>query len=421
MPINLAGVAVWIVAVVLILRYGGNLTVVQTAIVYLAATALPIIILEFIFLRTYKNPSTGLDFSAKHQWDVGRILVKLVGFYATLGMAAMVYWLFPEYRRSNYVPFFDFAKMLLPWLAGAAIPYFIIIDYFMVQPRDGYWQMGMLVLGQLGKINRKKLSQHVLGWMVKIFFLPLMFISTVLNVDFIKNYDYATIFDSYARFHHFSYNFMYVVDVLFITCGYILTIRLFDSHIQTTEPTFLGWFVALECYEPFWAFSGTLYFNYSHTMKWEHWFGGHPTIYALWGIGILFMVFVYVYASIPFGIRFSNLTNRGILTNGPYRFCKHPAYVSKNLSWWMISMPFMFNGLPGESIRLSLLLLGVNFIYFMRARTEERHLSQDPNYVEYATIMNNRSVFAWVGKLLPVLQYRPHKLFNVKDQPATAK
>jgi isoprenylcysteine carboxyl methyltransferase (ICMT) family protein YpbQ len=416
--INLAGVAVWIISVVCVLHYGKNLTTLQAAMVYLAATALPIIILEFIFLRTYKNPSTGLDFSAKHQWDAGRILVKLVGFYATIGMAATVYWLFPEYhRRTNYEPFFDFAKLLLPWLAGAAIPYFIVIDYFMVQPRDGYWQMGMLVLGQWGKIHRQKLSQHILGWLVKIFFLPLMFISTAINVDFVKNYDYATIFDSCARFHHFLYNYFYVVDVLFVTCGYLLTVRLFDSHIQTTEPTFLGWFVALECYEPFWTFSGICYLKYMHSMNWEGWLEGYPTIYMLWGIGILFMVFVYVYAGIPFGIRFSNLTNRGILTNGPYRFCKHPAYVTKNISWWMISIPFMCNGGPGEALRLSLLLLCINIIYLLRARTEERHLSRDPAYVEYATIMNNRSIFAWMGKLLPVFQYRPYKLFNVKDQP----
>jgi isoprenylcysteine carboxyl methyltransferase (ICMT) family protein YpbQ len=417
MPINLAGVAMWIIAVVCVLRFGKTLTTVQTSMVYLAATALPIIILEFIFLRTYKKPSTGLDFSAKHQWDVGRILVKLVGFYVTLGMAAMLYWLFPEYRRPDYEPFFVFAKMLLPWLAGAAIPYFITIDYFMVKPQDGYWQMGMLALGQWGKIHRRKLSQHILGWLVKIFFLPLMFTATAQNVEFVKNYDYVTIFDSYARFHDFLYNFFYVVDVLFVTCGYLLTIRLLDSHIQTTEPTFLGWFVALEGYEPFWAFYGNAYFNYIHNMNWEQWLEGHPTMYTLWGIGILFLIFIYVYASVTFGIRFSNLTNRGILTNGTYRFCKHPAYVFKNISWWMISIPFMCNGAPGEALRLCLLLLCVNIIYLLRARTEERHLSQDPAYVEYATIMNNRSVFAWVGKLFPVLQYRPYKLFNVKDQP----
>lgn len=418
MPINLAGVSVWIVCLVCVLRYGKNLIHLEVGIIFLVSMALPIIILEMIFLRTYKNPSTGLDFSARHHWNIFRILVKLTGFYATLALAALLYWIFPEYHRNYYGAYFAFVKMLLGWLACAAIPYFIVIDHYMVKPEDGYWQMGLLVFGQWGKINRRKLSQHLLGWLVKIFYLPLMFTATVENAIFVRNYEYSTIFDSYGRFHHFLYNFFFVVDVLFVTCGYLLTIRLLDSHIRTAEPTFLGWFVALECYEPFWMFSSARYFNYFHEINWEQWLAGHPTLYMLWGIVILFLIFVYVYASVPFGIRFSNLTNRGILTNGAYRFCKHPAYFAKNLSWWMISIPFMCSRGGGEAIRLSLLLLGVNIIYFLRARTEERHLSQDPAYVEYATIMNKRSVLARVGKLFPVLQYRPNKLFNVKEQPA---
>jgi steroid 5-alpha reductase family enzyme len=124
---------------------------------------------------------------------------------------------------------------------------------------------------------------------------------------------------------------------------------------------------------------------------------------------------VYAYATIPFGLRFSNLTHRGILANGPYRFCKNPAYVSKNLSWWMIFIPFIASSEADgyDSIRRCILLLGLNFIYFMRARTEEKHLSKDPVYIEYATKMNRRSIFAWLGNLFPVLQFKPHKLLNI--------
>ena len=41
------------------------------------------------------------------------------------------------------------------------------------------------------------------------------------------------------------------------------------------------------------------------------------------------------------GPRFSNLTHRGILTHGPYAWSKHPAYLSKNLFWWLSSLPFL--------------------------------------------------------------------------------
>ena len=90
---------------------------------------------------------------------------------------------------------------------------------------------------------------------------------------------------------------------------------------------------------------------------------------------------VYLYAGERgFWPAFSNLTNRGIITNGVYAWCKHPAYVSKNLSWWLIAVPFVYYD---KTTYLSVLrdcaaLLALNGIYFLRARTEERHLSSDP-------------------------------------------
>ncbi len=54
-----------------------------------------------------------------------------------------------------------------------------------------------------------------------------------------------------------------------------------------------------------------------------------------------FLTAIYAWATLAFGIRFSNLTYRGVLTNGPYRFTRHPAYVSKNLFWWLSVLPFM--------------------------------------------------------------------------------
>jgi len=129
-------------------------------------------------------------------------------------------------------------------------------------------------------------------------------------------------------------------------------------------------------------------------------------------MAILFLIGIYVWASIAFGIRFSNLTHRGILTNGPYRYTKHPAYISKNLSWWLISMPFLSAASPIEALRHSLLLIAVNTIYFFRARTEERHLSFDPTYVDYAKYIEVKGIFAAIGKRIPALKFKAGALFN---------
>ncbi len=58
------------------------------------------------------------------------------------------------------------------------------------------------------------------------------------------------------------------------------------------------------------------------------------------GAWLVFLTGVYAWATVAFGFRFSNLTDRGIITNGPYAWTKHPAYVSKNLFWWFAVLPF---------------------------------------------------------------------------------
>lgn len=115
------------------------------------------------------------------------------------------------------------------------------------------------------------------------------------------------------------------------------------------------------------------------------------------------LVAIYAWSTAAFGLRFSNLTHRGIISDGPYRWSKHPAYICKNLSWWMISVPFIGGAGWEQALQSCLLLGGVNLIYFLRARTEERHLSRDPVYREYAAFIAEQG-------LLAVLRRAPGRL-----------
>jgi hypothetical protein len=45
-------------------------------------------------------------------------------------------------------------------------------------------------------------------------------------------------------------------------------------------------------------------------------------------------------------------------------------------------------------------------MYFMRAKTEERHLSRDPVYVEYALWMNDHGVLRFLNRV-PIFRYKP--------------
>ncbi|WP_255875988.1 isoprenylcysteine carboxylmethyltransferase family protein [Microbulbifer elongatus] len=417
--INLFALGLSLAAVFWLRAYGQDLHVkTQSLVVVAVALALPIIILEWLILKPWRNPSAGLDFR-RVNFSLGRTALKLLGFYLTVGSVAFVYWLFPEYHGSFYDNYFTVVKAVLPWWMLLAVPYFYLVDGAMQSPKDSYWQLGSWIMGNRKGVSGKAIGQLYLGWLVKLFFLPLMFVYLGNNLTNLLNFDFSRLLVSFKSVFDFTFNFLFYIDLLFVTVGYVCTLRLFDSHIRTAEPSFLGWGVALIGYQPFWSlFSGT-YLKYDDAPAWGYWFWDTPWAYTLWGSIILLLIAIYVWASIPFGIRFSNLTHRGILTNGPYRFTKHPAYISKNLSWWMISMPFMVSASGSEALRQSLLLLMVNFIYFMRARTEERHLAWDPTYVAYARYIGERGIFAFIGRRFPLLRFGNGRLFyHGDDAPA---
>ena len=187
---------------------------------------------------------------------------------------------------------------------------------------------------------------------------------------------------------------LYLLDVLLATITYAITLRLLDNHMRSVEPTLGGWVVCVICYRPRTDVQAP-YIQYEQdNLYWGAVFAPYPWLYVLWGSLILFLIFIYVWSTAAFGLRFSNLTNRGIITNGPYRWLMHPAYVSKNLSWWMISVPFIA-GAGWVTAVVSCIMLGAaNLIYYMRAVTEERHLSADPVYRDYQAYMAQHGLWA---------------------------
>ena len=175
--------------------------------------------------------------------------------------------------------------------------------------------------------------------------------------------------------------------------GYLLTLRLADTHVRSAEPTLFGWVVALACYEPFWFLMERQYLQYQGKLDWLQWLADSPLLATLWGAMIVSLVMIYAWATVIFCTRFSNLTHRGIITNGPYRYTRHPAYLAKNLSWWLISIPFIVQDSMTDALRHCLMLLLLNALYALRAWTEERHLSQDPQYMQYAAWIRRHGLF----------------------------
>lgn len=357
-------------------------------------------------------PAHALPFRKVRPICIKRIAIKSIGLVASYGFIAFLYWLFPVYHEDLFNPFWSELRRLLPWVAVLAVPYLIYVDNRMKDPEDGYYNLGLFCLGQTRLVDNRWLGEHLKCWIVKGFFLSLMAVYLLEDLQLLAHFDLSTINTS-KGLYDFLFLLIFTFDVLFAVYGYIFTLKLFNSQIYSTEPTMLGWVVCVMDYYPFWgSVFYDKYFNYEDTFYWGDLFWNYPTLYFIWGGMIIFCIAIYSLASIAFGLRFSNLTYRGIITSGPYCYTKHPAYVFKNISWWLISIPFFPSSTLSRTIQMCILLLGVNAIYFLRARTEENHLSNYPEYVIYAEYMNEHGLFRWVGRFLPFVRYSKERALN---------
>ncbi|NDF12834.1 MAG: isoprenylcysteine carboxyl methyltransferase [Proteobacteria bacterium] len=401
--INLLAVSIFFVSVFLMRQFSPGAGFYLKAFVSLGSVLLPILLYDLFVVKVYKNPSAQL--SARNEPDFPRVGIKIIGLFATYALIAFAYWVFPEYRGAFYAKYWTLLSIMVPVALLLSFYYFIEVDVRMEKPEDAYWHMGMLVLGNTKVVSKTVLAEHARGWIVKAFFFPLMFLYLYGNVENIIWTDFTKM-HSFINVYDYLYTFLFTIDVIFAAVGYMMTFRFLDSHIRSVEPTMMGWVVAIMCYSPFWtSVFYNSYFKYDDNFYWGDMTSGLPLLQWVWGITIILLVIIYSFATVAMGYRFSNLTYRGLITNGPYRFSKHPAYVSKNIMWWMISVPFF----PSESWDMMIVhcvgLAGVNMIYYWRARTEENHLSNYPEYVEYANWMNENGILRFMGDMFPYLKY----------------
>lgn len=377
----------------------------------MAATALPMILHELFALKTYRRPSAGLigfGSDLKMRLNPSRTMLKLWGFCGTLAALSTVYWLLPEYDRDLYDPFWQACRVYTPVLLLLVVPYFLLVDACMKNPADGYLQAGYLFTGQFGRLDSTAIKSHFLGWTIKGFFLPLMFVYLSGNVAFIIQYPPSNALDSFPALVSYVGRLSLGLDLAFVSIGYVLTIRIIDAHIRSPNPFLGAWVVTLVMYVPFFSIIGKRYLDYKDGIGWLEMFQAEWGVGVfVWGMAIMAAKLCWAWTNVSFGVRFSNLTHRGILTNGPYRWMRHPSYVFKNIGWWLLAVPFYSLEGPVEAVRLSLLLLAINAIYFLRAKAEEKHLSQDPTYVAYALWVEQHGKFRCLGRLLPFLRYSP--------------
>ena len=380
---GLAGLVVWIGVA---RSYGMDGP--YAALVNLIAVAIPMILWSVLVDKVHLRPSTGIDWANPKPWreTIDVSLVKLVGLWATWGGLALIYATGRFYWEGNFAFAMWCFGRAAPWLFLASIPYVVWLDRRLVEPRDGAWQLGAW-LTHTAATEPEAIYNHLRAWAVKGFFLAFMIAVVPPGFgDFVRTPSFGILADPVAL-AQWLITFMFVIDVAFATVGYMLTMRPLDAHIRTANPYAAGWAAALICYPPSILMSegGPLDYSVGNWREdsWLHWLAGYPYALAAFGAVLVALTAIYAWATMAFGLRFSNLTHRGIITHGPYAWSRHPAYLAKNLFWWIATLPFFSTGSLVDAARATILLGVVSGIYYWRARTEERHLRSDPAYVAY--------------------------------------
>ena len=370
------------------------------------ACGLPMVFWSLLVDKVHRNASTGLDWRGparplREVFDIS--LVKIAGLWATWLAIAIFYCVARWYWNGNYRFSMDLFMAAAPWLLVFSIPYVVWIDRRLIDPKDASYAFGQWVIGgAAGRPDRDQVANHARAWTVKGFFLAFMLSIVPGNFASVVDWRIDHAFANPVNLTAFLIAIMFMIDVCMATVGYLLTCKPLDSHIRSANPTLAGWVAALICYPPFvlMGAGGPLDYH-AGGAEWDMWTQGHTSIQWLLGGWLVLLTAIYAWATVAFGIRFSNLTHRGILTHGPYRWTRHPAYLSKNLFWWFSALPFLtLSGSLTDMVRNCAMLAVTNAVYYWRARTEEAHLSADPDYRAYSEWMARNGpvprFFAWV-------------------------
>lgn len=369
-----------------------------SALLAMVLTGLAMAAWSVLVEKVHRNPSTGIDWNRRRSVaDVIDISsTKLAGLWATWALIAAFYCLGRWYWDGQYLFAMQVIGVAVVPMVLLSVPYVLWLDRVLVEPKDHAWHFGAMLLGRAGW-DTDQVKKHVRAWAIKGFFSAFMISILPPGFASIVEANPAEFLHDPVQVGVLMFELLFVIDVQIGTVGYLLTMRPLDAHIRSGNPFLAGWLAALLCYPPFvFGFmggGGIIQYEYN-TLGWGTVLQGQTALAWLWAGWLVFLTAVYAWATFAFGIRFSNLTYRGVLTNGPYRFTRHPAYLSKNTFWWCSTLPFIVSsGSLVDAIRNTFYLGVVSAIYYWRARTEEAHLlGEDPKYRDYHDWMQHHGM-----------------------------
>lgn len=342
--------------------------------------------------------------------------LKNLGASATVvGVACTSYWLAPYNQRQLGSLFGSttFSFTGAAFLFAATLAYTALLGLYFLAVRTParskslrFLQVAAAFVRSPARLVRQGLSHEdrvaVLGTLLKVFFGPLMAMSLMVfcmgAIDHgaaivasgVSVESFRVLFDRHGFW--FLMQIILFVDVSIFTIGYLLEMPALGNPIRSVDPTLLGWAAAMFCYPPFNTVSSAIL----GSTRTDFPQFDDPTAHLVLNLSLLLLMAVYASASVALGLKASNLTHRGIVARGPYRLIRHPAYMCKNMAWWIGSTPLVlaaFAHSAFDGVQAVASVAGWTLLYVLRAVTEEDHLrSVDSEYAAYAARVRYRFV-----------------------------
>ncbi len=346
----------------------------------------------------------------KYMYFLSNCIIKYLESLTLLFLIILFFKTAGEYGFKNnarfYQPWFrllDFAWTAYLW---AGLPY-LIITRALHSNTDQDLKSFSFICKRLGGNPVEQAPLFIRNCILRMFFAPLTcvffaehFPALVNSFEYISTGLSASVQNGVYRHDMFNRDLIKIALSLLLSihmaiacCGYICISPWLKNTINSSDPSFVGWIVCLLSYPPFtlaitWYFAppGDRDFMSLHS----------DTFVSVLGVVLVLTYALYISATVSFGTRFSNLTNRGIIRTGLYRWVRHPAYAAYVFGLWITALPFIVAQLDTKGFGFAMgLLLGLFFntwVYYMRAITEEKHLSNDADYQEYCRVTPRRFV-----------------------------
>jgi protein-S-isoprenylcysteine O-methyltransferase Ste14 len=194
---------------------------------------------------------------------------------------------------------------------------------------------------------------------LKMFFLPLYGLSLFALTALALNVSISV-----SNLLIIAVVFAYTIDLAIGLSGYV-----FASAGTSIQPRLSGWLVCLACYLPVMHHWPAFERVVLQEIQWPH-LNGSGALFLVGATTMVIALILYVSATIAFGPRFANLANRGIITTGPYRLMKHPAYFAHVVNAWVIV--YLIFPSAGVPIPVELAIVPLAFYDSVSAASRDR-------------------------------------------------